>query len=172
MITVECPACKTRYDINEELPPDGRAVRCARCTTVWRALPEMVDAKIEPARPTRETHFGSTDEIWDQGAGKRCAGSPGGRSSYSEWIADIGGASSHEDTAKEELRSQNVASRPLWEIGPHSIYTKWKNWSDRVCWFDRLKRKVKFKKKRADGSAVLTPAQAPAKTNRCRAPTN
>ena len=160
-MTVECPACKTRYDIKEELPPEGRPVRCARCRTVWHALPEIV-----PARATWEARVDSTDEIWDQGAGKKRAGSPAGRSHYSERTSRNGEASSHDDTVKDELRSQNVASRPLWEIGPQSIYTKLKNWGDgKVSGFDRLKRQVKFKEKRAGEPAILTRAQAAAMTN-------
>ena len=37
---IECPACTTRYDIKADLPPEGRTVRCAKCGTVWRAMPE------------------------------------------------------------------------------------------------------------------------------------
>ena len=37
---IECPACTTRYDIKADLPPAGRTVRCAKCGTVWRAMPE------------------------------------------------------------------------------------------------------------------------------------
>ncbi len=37
---IECPACVTRYDIKAELPPEGRTVRCAKCGTLWRAMPE------------------------------------------------------------------------------------------------------------------------------------
>ncbi|MBJ7535424.1 zinc-ribbon domain-containing protein [Rhodomicrobium vannielii ATCC 17100] len=39
---IECPACTTRYDIKATLPPEGRSVRCAKCGTVWRALPDAV----------------------------------------------------------------------------------------------------------------------------------
>ncbi|MGP0039863.1 MAG: zinc-ribbon domain-containing protein [Rhodomicrobium sp.] len=36
---IECPACSTRYDIKAQLPPEGRTVRCAKCSAVWRAMP-------------------------------------------------------------------------------------------------------------------------------------
>lgn len=36
---IECPACQTKY--NQDLPPEGRMVRCARCRNVWRAMPVM-----------------------------------------------------------------------------------------------------------------------------------
>jgi predicted Zn finger-like uncharacterized protein len=40
---IVCPSCTTRYDIKAVLPPEGRSVRCAKCSTVWRALPEGSD---------------------------------------------------------------------------------------------------------------------------------
>ncbi len=36
---IECPACATRYNIQASFPPEGRAVRCAKCGHVWRATP-------------------------------------------------------------------------------------------------------------------------------------
>jgi predicted Zn finger-like uncharacterized protein len=41
---IECPACRTKY--NQDLPPEGRMVRCAKCRTVWRAMPQAAN---EPA---------------------------------------------------------------------------------------------------------------------------
>jgi predicted Zn finger-like uncharacterized protein len=40
---IECPACTTRYEIKATLPPEGRSVRCAKCGTVWRALPDVAE---------------------------------------------------------------------------------------------------------------------------------
>jgi predicted Zn finger-like uncharacterized protein len=39
---IECPACATRYDIKASFPPEGRTVRCAKCGTVWRAMPQAI----------------------------------------------------------------------------------------------------------------------------------
>lgn len=44
---IECPACATRYDIKSDLPPEGRNVRCAKCGTVWRAMPERGAEELE-----------------------------------------------------------------------------------------------------------------------------
>lgn len=44
---IECPACTTRYDIKADLPPEGRTVRCAKCGTVWRAMPESGGEELE-----------------------------------------------------------------------------------------------------------------------------
>ncbi len=32
-----CPACETRYEIAAVLPPEGRKVRCSKCSHVWQA---------------------------------------------------------------------------------------------------------------------------------------
>ena len=34
---LECPNCDTCYEIPEDLPPEGRKVRCASCQHVWNA---------------------------------------------------------------------------------------------------------------------------------------
>ena len=43
---LSCPACQTRYQVDAaKFPPQGRNVRCARCSEVWHATPE---AEYEP----------------------------------------------------------------------------------------------------------------------------
>lgn len=38
---LSCPACQTRYQVDAaKFPPQGRNVRCARCSNVWHATPE------------------------------------------------------------------------------------------------------------------------------------
>ena len=34
-----CPACGTRYETTAVFPPEGRKVRCSKCTHVWQAHP-------------------------------------------------------------------------------------------------------------------------------------
>ena len=41
-----CPACGTRYEIAAVIPPEGRKVRCSKCSHVWQAT-----AVIEGAKP-------------------------------------------------------------------------------------------------------------------------
>jgi predicted Zn finger-like uncharacterized protein len=59
-----CPACGTRYQADEaKFPPDGRMVRCAKCSHVWHQAglsraPEPDLAIIAP-EPERETQPGS-----------------------------------------------------------------------------------------------------------------
>jgi predicted Zn finger-like uncharacterized protein len=54
-----CPACQTRYEVDAaNFPPQGRAVRCARCSHVWHAeadLPPAVEPEPAP-EPPREVY--------------------------------------------------------------------------------------------------------------------
>jgi predicted Zn finger-like uncharacterized protein len=44
-----CPVCDTRYETKAVFPPEGRKVRCSKCSHVWQAQP--VAAPPEPAVP-------------------------------------------------------------------------------------------------------------------------
>ncbi len=67
---IECPACATRYDIKAQLPPDGRTVRCAKCSAVWRAMPMIEDNQANAGEPN-EAEAGETDASAQQeSAGK------------------------------------------------------------------------------------------------------
>jgi len=48
-----CPVCETRYETKAVFPPEGRKVRCSKCTHVWQAKPVTVGAapQAAPAMP-------------------------------------------------------------------------------------------------------------------------
>jgi predicted Zn finger-like uncharacterized protein len=47
-----CPACGTRYETQAVFPPEGRKVRCSKCTHVWQAQPVTeLTAPIPPPPP-------------------------------------------------------------------------------------------------------------------------
>ncbi|HLC08077.1 MAG TPA: zinc-ribbon domain-containing protein [Methyloceanibacter sp.] len=50
-----CPTCGTRYEIAAVIPPEGRKVRCSKCSHIWQALP-MPPMPVTPvaAPPRRE----------------------------------------------------------------------------------------------------------------------
>jgi len=66
---IECPHCQTTYDLAEAaLGAHGRQVRCARCKTVWHALPVLANAYAEEAAgggPTddRDDAFAAAEDI-------------------------------------------------------------------------------------------------------------
>lgn len=44
-----CPACQTRYTVDAaKFPAEGRNVRCARCSEVWHAMPEVEAPAPDP----------------------------------------------------------------------------------------------------------------------------
>jgi predicted Zn finger-like uncharacterized protein len=48
-----CPSCGTRYEIAAVIPPEGRKVRCSKCSHIWQALP-MPPMPVTPvAAPLR-----------------------------------------------------------------------------------------------------------------------
>ncbi len=48
-----CPSCGTRYEIAAVIPPEGRKVRCSKCSHIWQArpIPPMLEMPI--AAPPR-----------------------------------------------------------------------------------------------------------------------
>jgi predicted Zn finger-like uncharacterized protein len=48
-----CPACGTRYEIAAVLPPEGRKVRCSKCSHVWQATGVTEGARAPVAAAPR-----------------------------------------------------------------------------------------------------------------------
>jgi predicted Zn finger-like uncharacterized protein len=50
-----CPSCGTRYEIAAVIPPEGRKVRCSKCSHIWQARP-MPPMPVTPvaAPPKRQ----------------------------------------------------------------------------------------------------------------------
>ena len=80
-----CPVCDTRYETKAVFPPEGRKVRCSKCSHVWQAQPVTVPEpapkmpappppQLRPAAPrpgrARRRHRQHRRSMW------RCADSP------------------------------------------------------------------------------------------------
>jgi len=65
---IECPACATRYEIKADLPPGGRTVRCAKCETVWRAMPDSGGEEGEASASSWVAPSGESEETNDASA--------------------------------------------------------------------------------------------------------
>src|SRR5271166_3949261 len=108
---IECPACTTRYDIKATLPPEGRTVRCAKCKTAWRAMPEI--AHEQAAADAAEA---AKDESAASGAGEQDIGyradsqqAPAPAQTHtSEWSQD--GASEESTTVQETASPENYSA--------------------------------------------------------------
>ena len=51
-----CPSCGTRYEIAAVIPPEGRKVRCSKCSHIWQArpIPPMPVAPVAAPPPREE----------------------------------------------------------------------------------------------------------------------
>jgi predicted Zn finger-like uncharacterized protein len=49
-----CPSCGTRYEIAAVIPPEGRKVRCSKCSHIWQARPIPPMPEMPIAAPPRE----------------------------------------------------------------------------------------------------------------------
>ena len=67
---LECPNCETCYEIPEDLPPEGRKVRCASCQHVWNAtLENQSKPNLPPEDFTgEEIVFKNDDEMAGEAA--------------------------------------------------------------------------------------------------------
>jgi predicted Zn finger-like uncharacterized protein len=46
-----CPVCDTRYETKAVFPPEGRKVRCSKCSHVWQAQPVAAPEPPPPMAP-------------------------------------------------------------------------------------------------------------------------
>jgi predicted Zn finger-like uncharacterized protein len=116
---IECPACATRYDIKAAFPPEGRTVRCAKCGTVWRAMPYAEEPELPP------------EEALPAGGSQFVAGAPEGEFEDDEALAsshhspdadggdieesvleDEGADGSHEPDAQGQIAGSDAEPQP------------------------------------------------------------
>ncbi|MEM7621009.1 MAG: MJ0042-type zinc finger domain-containing protein [Pseudomonadota bacterium] len=51
---LECKNCGTCYETSAALPPEGRKVRCAKCSHIWHAMPQEDGLEPEDSEPESE----------------------------------------------------------------------------------------------------------------------
>ena len=103
---LSCPACQTRYQVDAaKFPPQGRNVRCARCSEVWHAAPETEyepDLTEPEPDPAPRSVFASSEPV---------------RESYAQ--PDRRDPEPQENAAYDEPAAPAVAKSgpPRWLIG-------------------------------------------------------
>ncbi len=156
---IECPACTTRYDIKADLPPDGRTVRCAKCGTVWRAIPEPQEAPApEEAVWTAtgaEEPAASHDEH-EHGEDRHAAASVHSRDDA--WTSDEGGAvATFEESLRRDAGAPIDASDDAEEThAEESDDAGQSRDTGKVSWFQSFRRK----KKKEEAEETLVAAEA------------
>jgi predicted Zn finger-like uncharacterized protein len=148
---IECPACNTRYDIKAAVPPDGRTVRCAKCATVWRAMPQAAEKQSA-------AELSQTDVQESYVAGNGAApydsntivsppnGSPSGEDS-------LGGGAKQIDAPQgrslESQASESARSEPMAEAGSQDTNAGEPEGRDddngKVRWLSSFRRKERTK---------------------------
>jgi predicted Zn finger-like uncharacterized protein len=142
---IECPACTTRYDIKAELPPEGRSVRCAKCGTVWRAMPETPEEVEESHEEAWEPH-GAEQESHDRSAGEESERQhyfAPGHAYDREWPREDGGAAVEENHAEHD---ESAYAESGEEPGPAlPEQREEETGSSKVSWFGSFRGKRQSK---------------------------
>jgi predicted Zn finger-like uncharacterized protein len=149
---IECPACMTRYDIKADLPPDGRTVRCAKCGTVWRAMPEIEE---EPqaqdvawaVSEARESIRGREAEQRDESHYAAASG----HDRENEWASGEAGAEAHLDESEHRETDSHLENGAIVDEAPHEQREESVAAEDsgKVSWFSSFRRRRKKEKEEA-----------------------
>ena len=155
---IECPACTTRYDIKAALPPDGRTVRCAKCGTVWRAMPYTVGEEVEAEALSAADRSGEAEDTRDVGPQEERTYERFAAAGYgddSEWPAEESAAANHEEhVAEEETGFQEERDKFRYEFEAVESRDSETEESDtaeedrdsgKVRWFSSFRRRKKLK---------------------------
>ena len=163
---IECPDCATRYEIKAELPPDGRTVRCAKCGTVWRAMPDSGGEEAETSASAWVAPSGESEETNDAPAEQTTRdhfGTTGGDFEEGLW-------SSHQDAAA--IHKEAVAGEETPLNNGREAHREWRadeseanENTGKVSWFSSFRRKKNLKPTdEADENAANTLTQPTAET--------
>ena len=166
---IECPACTTRYDIKADLPPEGRTVRCAKCGTVWRAMPESdaEEAAVDESSwvsPSKESESATDEAPTGQTTHDHFAAAED--DDERQWSSGHGAPVKEEPAAEEETNLKEEAGEPQQEpgLGESDISEEHEN-SGKVSWFSGFRRrKTSRQTDEADEAATETRSQASADT--------
>ncbi len=166
---IECPACTTRYDIKADLPPEGRTVRCAKCGTVWRAMPESGGEELEANESSWVAPSGETGETKDEapaGPTVHDGFAVAGGDEERDWPSHQAVAVQEEPAAEEETSLKEEVGEPHHESGPgeNDAFEENEN-SGKISWFSSFRRRKKLKQtEEGEEAATETLSQASAET--------
>jgi predicted Zn finger-like uncharacterized protein len=161
---IECPVCATRYDFKADLPSEGRTVRCAKCGTVWRAMPESGGEEVG----VDESSWVSPPKESERARGETLAGqithdhfAAAGGDDEREWPSGHGVAVKEEPAAEEETNLKEEVGDPHQEsgLGESDTSEEHEN-SGKVSWFSGFRRRKTSKQTdEAEEAATETPSQ-------------
>ena len=164
---IECPSCTTRYEIKADLPPDGRTVRCAKCGTVWRAMPDIGGEEGEASESSWVAPSGESEETSDAPAGQAPHdhyGAAGGDVDDSFWSSRQDDAAVHEESVADGETPLKEEPFREWRAS-ESDHSEENENTGKVSWFSSFRRKKHLKPAdEAEETAAKTLTQASAET--------
>ena len=167
---IECPNCATRYEIKADLPPGGRTVRCAKCETVWRAMPDSGGEEDEADTASWSAPSGESEETNGPSPERTTHdhfGTAGGDGEEGVWPSHQDAAAVHEETVTEgktTLKGEGVEPFLQWRAGEGDS-SEGNGTTGKVSWFSSFRRKKDLKPpEEAEETAANTLPQATAET--------
>ncbi len=144
---------------------DGRTVRCAKCGTVWRAMPDSGGEEVEDNLSSWVAPSGESEEYRDEARAGQTAQdhfAAAGSDEERNWSSNQDAVASQEETvAEEETRFQAEAGEPDPESEADEANTTEENENTgKVSWFSSFRRRKKLKQKgRRPGTHCRSPPQ-------------
>jgi predicted Zn finger-like uncharacterized protein len=166
---IECPACTTRYDIKADLPSEGRTVRCAKCGTVWRAMPESGGEEVAVDESSWVSSSKESERARDEALAAQTTHdhfAAAGGDDERQWSSGRGVAVKEELAAADETNLKEDVGEPHQDpgLGKSDTSEEHEN-SGKVSWFSGFRRRKTSKQTdEAEEAATETPSQVSADT--------
>ncbi len=132
---LECPNCETCYEIPEDLPPEGRKVRCASCQHVWNATNKNQPKADIPADifEDGEIVFKNDDEMNAEPPAEPDADAGNSQESIDDIFAQDTGAGETQKEPDDEATAIDVSDGDFTESAMEEVFTSAMKESDSIA---------------------------------------
>jgi predicted Zn finger-like uncharacterized protein len=132
---LECPNCETCYEIPEDLPPEGRKVRCASCQHVWNATNKNQPKADIPADifDDGEIVFKNDDEMDAEPPAEPDADAGNSQDSIDDIFAQDTGAGETQKEPDDEATAIDVSDDDFTESAMEEVFTSAMKESDSIA---------------------------------------
>ncbi len=132
---LECPNCETCYEIPEDLPPEGRKVRCASCQHVWNATNKNQPKADIPADifDDGEIVFKNDDEMNAEPPAEPDADAGNSQDSIDDIFAQDTEAGETQKEPDDEATAIDVSDDDFTESAMEEVFTSAMKESDSIA---------------------------------------
>ena len=132
---LECPNCDTCYEIPEDLPPEGRKVRCASCQHVWNATNKNQPKADIPADifDDGEIVFKNDDEMDAEPPAEPDADAGNSQDSIDDIFAQDTEAGETQKEPDDEATAIDVSDDDFTESAMEEVFTSAMKESDSIA---------------------------------------